>query len=64
MENVWAQLTKQVYREGQFRRKADLLAKILSEGPKIKKKFVEALYESIPSRLLDIYKMNGEMISK
>ncbi len=47
-----------------FRRKVDLLAKILSEGPKIKKKVVHDLYESIPGRLLNVYKLDGEMISK
>jgi predicted alternative tryptophan synthase beta-subunit len=62
MEDVWAQLTKQVYREGQFHKKSDLLAKILSEGPKIKKEFVQTLYDSIPKRLLDVYKLNGNMI--
>lgn len=61
MEDVWAQLSKQIYREGQFRKKSDLLAKIMSEGPKIKKDFVQKLYNSIPKRLLDVYKLDGAM---
>lgn len=62
MEDIWAQLSKQVYREGQFHKKADLLAKIMSEGRKIKKDFVRKLYNSIPKRLLDVYKFDGELI--
>jgi hypothetical protein len=64
MENIWAELSRRVYKDGQFRRKADLLAKIMSESSRITKQFVKQLYSSVPGRLMNVYKLKGEMISK
>lgn len=64
MENVWAQLSRQVYNNGQFKRKHDLLLKIKEEGNKISVDFIKKLYNSISKRLLDVYKNNGNIISK
>jgi len=63
IENVWSELTKIVYDGRQFAKKDDLWARI-EEAVEIinteKRAFLDALYLSIPSRLLQVIDKKGD----
>jgi hypothetical protein len=62
IENVWHLLSQQVYQDGQFQNRADLIKKIESEAKKIKKSVVRDLYNGINERLIQVIEKKGDQI--
>lgn len=62
MENVWAEMTRIVYRDGQYRKKADLIAAIHNAAANIRSEFVKGLYTTYNSRLVKVIANQGGSI--
>ena len=63
IENVWAVLAQHVYAEGrQYTTKEELKQAILVNWPKISGEYRRTLYNSLPTRVLDVVNSNGNSI--
>jgi len=64
MEDIWAQLCRLVYADGQFNSKAALIARIKLEGRKFDSKLIKKLYSSFYKRLRKVVEADGGLIER
>ena len=62
VENVWALLSHAVYSEGQFKKKGELINKIMTEAAKFNHNVIKDLYSSYYNRFVKVVKENGGLI--
>lgn len=62
IENVWHLLSQEVYRDGQFKNRQDLIDKIELAAGKLKKSVVIDLYNGISNRLIQVVEKKGSQI--
>lgn len=64
VENVWAQMTRDVYANcAQYNSRPELKSAIMKSWKRIDQKYIQNLYKSIHKRLLDVIDLKGDVTS-